>query len=147
MINNCIIFFIFLFFKYSFLSNSFVYKFLHAIIFLFIESKAISCLSVELPKIYQYWSTVAYKRVAYKKKASVECLIKHIYSWRVNLLYYNIVVGFRRRVKCKRHCTVCNKISWRRRRAFSRNKIIAWHATIGSKNTWTYTVWAIKWPR
>ena len=53
--NNCVIFSIFLYFKYSFLSNSLVYKFVHAIIFLFIERKAISCLSVELPKIYQYW--------------------------------------------------------------------------------------------
>ena len=54
--NNCVIFSIFLYFKYSFLSNSFIYKFVHAIIFLFIERKAISCLPVELPKIYQYWS-------------------------------------------------------------------------------------------
>ena len=66
----------FLYFKYSFLSNSFIYKFVHAIVFLFIERKAISCLYVELLKIYQYWScliilqnlAVAYKRVAYKKK-------------------------------------------------------------------------------
>ena len=54
--NNYVIFSIFLYFKYSFLSNSFIYKFVHAIIFLFIEGKAISCLSVELPKIYKYWS-------------------------------------------------------------------------------------------
>ena len=54
--NSCVIFSIFLCFKYSFLSNSFIYKFVHAIIFLFIERKAISCLSVELSKIYQYWS-------------------------------------------------------------------------------------------
>ena len=71
--NNCAIFSVFLYFKYSFLSNSFIYKFVLAIILLFIERKAISCLSVELPKISQYWScliiysTVAYKRVAYKK--------------------------------------------------------------------------------
>ena len=54
--NNWAIFSIFLYFKYSFLSKSFIYKFVHAIIFLFIERKAISCLSVELPRIYQYWS-------------------------------------------------------------------------------------------
>ena len=54
--NNCVIFSIFLYFKYSFLSNSFIYKFVHAIIFLYVERKGISCLSVELPKIYQYWS-------------------------------------------------------------------------------------------
>ena len=35
---------------YSFFSNSFIYKFGHAKIFLFIERKAISCLSVEFPK-------------------------------------------------------------------------------------------------
>ena len=36
---------------YSINSDTFIYKFVHAIIFLFIERKAISCLSVELPKI------------------------------------------------------------------------------------------------
>ena len=41
--NNCVIFSTFLYFKYSFLSNSFIYKFVQAIIFLFIERKAISC--------------------------------------------------------------------------------------------------------
>ena len=75
--NNCaILFSIFLYSEYSFLLNSFIYKFIHAVIFLFIERKAISCLSVELQKIYQYWrcliilskwSTVAYKLVVYKK--------------------------------------------------------------------------------
>ena len=50
--NNCVIFF----YISSFLSNSFSCKFVHAIIFLFIEGKSTSCLSVELPKIYQYWS-------------------------------------------------------------------------------------------
>ena len=67
--NNCIIFSIFLYFKYSFLSNSFVYKFVHAIIFLFIERKAISCLSavaknlpvLELLNRFIKSSTVAYK--------------------------------------------------------------------------------------
>ena len=54
--NNCVIFSIFLYFKYNFLSNSFICKFVHVIIFLFIKRKAISCLSVELPKMYQYWS-------------------------------------------------------------------------------------------
>ena len=49
--NNCIIFSIFLYFEYSFLLNSFIYKFIHARIFLFIERKAISCLPVELLKI------------------------------------------------------------------------------------------------
>ena len=85
--NNCIIFSIFLYFKYSFLSNSFIYRFVHTIIFLFIKRKAISYLSVELPKIYQYWScliilqssTVAYKRVAYKKISSV---LKFGISWK-----------------------------------------------------------------
>ena len=43
--NNCAIFSIFPYFKYSFLSNSFIYKFVHAIIFLFIERK----LSVAYP--------------------------------------------------------------------------------------------------
>ena len=50
--NNCVIFSIFAYFKYRFLSNSFIYKFVHAIIFLFIERKAISCLSVELLNMY-----------------------------------------------------------------------------------------------
>ena len=54
--NSCVIFSIFLCFKYSFLSNSFIYKFIHSIIFLLIERKATSYLSVELSKIYQYWS-------------------------------------------------------------------------------------------
>ena len=75
--NNCIIFSIFAYFEYSFLSISFIYKFVHAIIFLFIKRKAISCLSVELPKnlpvleLLNHFiklSTDAYKRVAYKKK-------------------------------------------------------------------------------
>ena len=72
--NNCAIFSVFLYFKYSFLSNSSIYKFVQAIIFLFIKRKAFSCLSVELPKsvlelLNQFIksSTVAYKRVAYKK--------------------------------------------------------------------------------
>ena len=51
--NNCVIFSIFLYFKYSFLLNSFIYKFVHAIIILFIKRKASSCLSIELLKIYQ----------------------------------------------------------------------------------------------
>ena len=72
--NNCAIFSEFLYFKYSFLSNSFIYKFVHAIIFLFIKRKAFSCLSVDLPKsvleLLNHFiksSTVASKRVAYKK--------------------------------------------------------------------------------
>ena len=71
-------------FKDSFLSNSFIYKFVHAIIFLFIERKAISCLSVEFAKNLAVLellihfiksSAVACKRVAYKKN-----LVYSLYS-------------------------------------------------------------------
>ena len=74
--NNCVIFSIFLYFKYSFLSNSFIYKFVHAIIFSLIEKKSYQLLIcrvaknlsvVELLNNFIKSSTVAYKRVTYKK--------------------------------------------------------------------------------
>ena len=90
--NNCIIFSTFPYFKYSFLSNSFIYKFVLAIIFLLIERKAISCLSVELPKnvplleLLNHFiksSTVAYKRVAYIKNLVYVYLI-NILKWKTD---------------------------------------------------------------
>ena len=73
--NNRIIFSIFLYFKYSFLSNSFIYKFVRAIIF--ISYQLLICrVAKNLPVLqllnhFIKSSTVAYKRVAYKKKSSV----------------------------------------------------------------------------
>ena len=76
--NNCIIFSIFLYFKYSFLSNSFIYKFVRAIIF--ISYQLLICrVAKNLPVLqllnhFIKSSTVAYKRVAYKKKSSTSLL-------------------------------------------------------------------------
>ena len=56
--NNCIIFSIFLYFKYSFLLISFIYKFVHA----YLQS----CQKSTLNHFIKL-SAVAYKRVAYKK--------------------------------------------------------------------------------
>ena len=69
--NNCVILSIFLYFKYSFLSNSFIYKFVRAIIF--ISYQLLICrVAKNLPVLqllnhFIKSSTVAYKRVAYKK--------------------------------------------------------------------------------
>ena len=95
--NNCIIFSIFLYFRNSFLSNSFIYKFVHSIIFLFIERKAISCLSVvaknlpalELLNHFIKSSTVAYKRVAYKQNLVYNNHNK-IYSLMVDLVWSHL---------------------------------------------------------
>ena len=68
--SNNVIFSTFLYFKYSFLSISFIYKFVHAIIFLFIEEKLSvaylqSCQKSTSTGVIKS-SAVAYKRVAYK---------------------------------------------------------------------------------
>ena len=82
----------FLYFKYTFLSSSFIYKFVHAIIFLFIERKTISCLSVEFPKMYQYWrcliilqnrAQLLIHELLIKKKSSVLALAELRNIWKM----------------------------------------------------------------
>ena len=118
--NNCVIFSIFLYFKYSFLSNSFIYKFVHAIIFLFIERKAISCLSVELPRIYQYWIylIILYNRVQLLIK---ELLIKKssVCTWKTKLILTELLMSNNATIaypfwrKLKNQDVADNKQFWR----------------------------------
>ena len=118
--NNWVIFSIFLYFKYSFLSKSFIYKFVHAIIFLFIERKAISCLSVELPRIYQYWIylIILYNRVQLLIK---ELLIKKssVCTWKTKLILTELLMSNNATIaypfwrKLKNQDVADNKQFWR----------------------------------
>ena len=118
--NNWVIFSIFLYLKYSFLSKSFIYKFVHAIIFLFIERKAISCLSVELPRIYQYWIylIILYNRVQLLIK---ELLIKKssVCTWKTKLILTELLMSNNATIaypfwrKLKNQDVADNKQFWR----------------------------------
>ena len=118
--NNWVIFSIFLYSKYSFLSKSFIYKFVHAIIFLFIERKAISCLSVELPRIYQYWIylIILYNRVQLLIK---ELLIKKssVCTWKTKLILTELLMSNNATIaypfwrKLKNQDVADNKQFWR----------------------------------
>ena len=73
--NNCVIFSVFLYFKYSFLWNSFIYKFVHTNLFVhrkksyqLLICRVAKTLSVlEVLNHFIKSSSLAYKRVAYQK--------------------------------------------------------------------------------
>ena len=113
--NNCVILSIFLYFKYSFLSNSFIYKFVHTIIFLFIKTKSYQLLiwrvtknlpALELLNHFIKSSTVAYTWVAYKKNlvdavlsSCLFCLYECVIVWgcrgkRVSIYVFTVKISY-----------------------------------------------------